>query len=77
MLARARVSGAIAMRFYELDTIAVNVMFVQSGRFEHRRDLWHPHSRSSAKRFQIADFMYSRRASMEQEELVVATDVPA
>jgi hypothetical protein len=53
---------------YELDTIAVNVVFVQVGRFEHRRDIWHPHSRTSAKRFQIADFMYSKRDAAELEE---------
>jgi L-alanine-DL-glutamate epimerase-like enolase superfamily enzyme len=34
-------------------------------RFEHRRDLWHPHSRTSSKRFQIADFMYSKRDEAE------------
>jgi len=51
---------------YELETIAVSVIYVQAGRFEHRRDLWHPHSRTSAKRFQIADFMYSKRAGGEE-----------
>jgi hypothetical protein len=49
-------------------------MFVQSGRFEHRRDLWHPHSRTSAKRFQIADFMYSKRPVLEQEESIASTN---
>jgi hypothetical protein len=67
----------LAAWLYELDTIAVNVVFVQSGRFQHRRDLWHPHSHTSAKRFQIADFMYSRRAAAEHKGPVVATDVPA
>src|ERR1700682_6375371 len=64
----------LAAWLYELDTIAVNVMFLQSGRFHHRRDLWHPHH-TSAKRFQIADFMYSRRAAAEPTEAVVAADV--
>jgi hypothetical protein len=50
---------------YELDTIAVSVMYVQAGRFEHRRDLWHPRSRTSSKRFQIADFRYSKRDEAE------------
>jgi hypothetical protein len=52
---------------YELDTIAVSV-YVQAGRFERRRDLWHPRWRTSSKRFQIADFMYSRRDNAELED---------
>jgi hypothetical protein len=64
----------LAAWLYELDTIAVSVMFIQSGRFQHRWDLWHPHSHTSRKRFQIADFMYSRRAAMELDESVVAAD---
>jgi hypothetical protein len=43
----------------------VSVIYAQAGRFEHRRDLWHPHSRTSRKRFQIADFMYSKRDAAE------------
>jgi hypothetical protein len=54
-------------RLYELDTIAVSVMYVQAGRLAHRRDLWNPHSRTSSKRFQIADFMYSKRDDAELE----------
>jgi hypothetical protein len=50
---------------YELGTIAVSVMYVQADRFEHRRDLWHPRSPTSSKRFQIADFMYSKRDESE------------
>jgi hypothetical protein len=53
---------------YELDTIAVSVLYVQAGKFEHRRDLWHPRSRTSSKRFQIADFMYSKRAEEELKD---------
>lgn len=59
--------SVLAAWLYELDTIAVSVMYVQAGRFEHRRDLWHPHSRTSSKRFQIADFMYSKRDDAELE----------
>ena len=55
-------NSVIAAWLYEIDTIAVSVLFVQAGRFEHRADLWHPKSHTSSKRFQIADFMYSRRA---------------
>jgi hypothetical protein len=69
--------SVLAAWLYELDTIAVNVMFVQAGRFEYRRDLWHPHSRTSAKRLQIADFMYSKRAAADHKEPVAATDFPA
>jgi hypothetical protein len=50
---------------YQLDTIAVSVIYAQIGRFEHRRDLWHPHSRTSRKRFRIADFMYGKRDQSE------------
>jgi hypothetical protein len=50
---------------YQLDTIAVSVIYAQAGRFEHRRDLWHPHSRTSRKHFQIADFMYAKRDEAE------------
>lgn len=57
--------SVLAAWLYELDTIAVSVLFVQAGRFEHRRDLWHPDSHTSSKRFQIADFMYSRRDEAE------------
>lgn len=59
--------SVLAGWLYQLDTIAVSVLYVQAGRFEHRRDVWHPHSRSSAKRFQIADFMYSKRREVEVE----------
>jgi len=50
---------------YELDTIAVSVLFVQAGRWERRPDLWHPLSGSN--RFQIADFQYKKRAANEDE----------
>lgn len=59
--------SVLAGWLYELDTIAVSVMYVQAGRFEHRRDIWHPHSRTSSKRFQIADFRYSNRNDAEVE----------
>jgi hypothetical protein len=50
---------------YELDTIAISVLYAQAGRWEHRADLWHPDSKTSAKRFLITDFMYSRLAARE------------
>jgi hypothetical protein len=53
--------SVLAGWLYELDTIAVSVLYVQAGRFEHRRDIWHPNSRTSSRRLQIADFRYSRR----------------
>jgi hypothetical protein len=52
---------------YQLDKIAVSVLYVQAGRFEERRDIWHPHSRTSAKRFLVADFMYRRRGEPPDE----------
>jgi hypothetical protein len=50
---------------YELDTIAISVLFAQAGRWENREDRWHPRSPTSAKRFQIADFRYMRRVAAE------------
>lgn len=58
--------SVLAAWLYELDTIAVNVHFIQAGRFEHRPDLWHPNSHTSSKRFLIADFMYSRRTAPKE-----------
>jgi hypothetical protein len=50
---------------YQLDSIAVSVLFAQAGLWEHRPDLWHPQSHTSSKRFQIADFMYARRVDAD------------
>jgi len=55
--------SVLAGWLYELDSIAVSVLFAQTGRWEHRADLWHPRSHTSSKRFQIADFKYARRAA--------------
>ena len=55
--------SVLAGWLYEIDTIAVSVLFAQAERWEHRTDLWHPKSQTSSKRFQIADFMYARRAA--------------
>jgi len=60
----AQNGGVLAFWLYELVTIAVSVHFVQSGKFEHRTDLWQPNSHASSKRFQIADFRYACRAAM-------------
>jgi hypothetical protein len=57
--------SVLAGWLYELDTIAVSVLFAQADRWEHRPDLWHPKSRTSSKRFQIADFRYARRSEMK------------
>jgi hypothetical protein len=52
---------------YELDTIAVSVLFAQAKKWEHRSDLWHPRSPTGSKRFQIADFMYVGRADADND----------
>jgi hypothetical protein len=57
-----RHGSVLAGWLYELDTIAISVLFAQAKRREHRTNLWHPKSHTSSKRFQIADFMYARRA---------------
>jgi hypothetical protein len=64
--------SVLAGWLYELDSIAVSVLFAQAGRWEHRPDLWHPKSHTSSKRFQIADFMYARRAAAESDRPAVA-----
>lgn len=60
----------IACWLYELDTIAVSVIYVQDGRFEHRPELWHPHSRTSSKRFKIGDFMYLKRIVADKDSAI-------
>lgn len=62
---------------YQLDTIAVSVIYAQSGKFEHRRDVWHPHSWTSCKRFQVADFMYGKCDKAELSDDPVAQAAPA
>ena len=57
--------SVLAGWLYELDSIAVSVLFAQTDRWEHRADLWHPRSRTSSKRFQIADFMYARSVAAD------------
>ncbi len=61
---------------YQLDTIAVSVIYAQSGKFEHRRDVWHPHSPTGRKRFQVADFMYGKRDEAELADDPVAQAEP-
>jgi len=46
--------SVLAGWLYELDTIAVSVLFAQGGRWERRSDLWHPFTGSN--RFQIVGF---------------------
>lgn len=57
--------GVLAAWLYELNTIAVSVIYAQAGRFEQRRPVWQPRSRGNTKRFRIADFMYSKRDEAE------------
>ena len=59
--------SVLAGWLYELDTIAVSVLYAQAGRWERRVDLWHPKSQTSSKRFLIADFMYTRRVAKAGE----------
>jgi hypothetical protein len=57
--------SVLAAWLYELDTVAVSVLFAQAGRWVHRPNLWHPESHTSSKRFQIADFVYASRVATE------------
>jgi hypothetical protein len=59
--------SVLAGWLYELDTIAISVLFAEAGRWGHRADLWHPRSQTSSKRFQVADFMYARRVAEESK----------
>jgi hypothetical protein len=51
--------SVLAGWLYELDSIAVSVMFAQAGRWEPSREVWHPFTGSN--RFRIADFQYKKR----------------
>lgn len=53
--------NVLAGWLYELDTIAVSVLFAQAGRWEHPSHAWHPLTGSD--RFQIADFQYKKQAA--------------
>jgi hypothetical protein len=59
--------SVLAGWLYELDSIAVSVLFTQAGRWDHRADLWHPQSHTSSKRFQIADFKSARHVAPESQ----------
>lgn len=41
---------------YQLDRIAVAVLYAQQGSWERRNDIWHPASQTSSKRLMIASF---------------------
>jgi hypothetical protein len=73
----AQNGGVLAFWLYELNTIAVSVAFVQSAKFERRPDLWHPTSHTSSKRFQIANFMYMRRAAENEHYATVTPSIPS
>jgi hypothetical protein len=53
----------LAAWLYQLDSVAISVVFAQAGRWEHSDGIWHPHAPTSSKRFKIADFMYEQRAA--------------
>lgn len=56
----------MAFWLYQLDKIAVSVMFAQSGGgWGNLADVWHPHSQGLSKRFLVADFRYARRAAAD------------
>lgn len=59
--------GVIAGWLYQLDSIAVSVIFAAAGHWEHRRDLWHPVLPPSSRRFLIADFEYASREATESD----------
>jgi hypothetical protein len=46
---------------YELDSIAVSVLFAQAGRWTPATNLWHP--RTGSNRIKITDFRYKQAAN--------------
>jgi hypothetical protein len=58
---RTQQGSVFAGWLYELDTIAVSILFAQAGRWEHPSHAWHP--RTGSNRFRIADFQYKKRAA--------------
>jgi hypothetical protein len=58
---RTERGSVLAGWLYELDTVAVSVMFAQASRSEPTSDTWHPLTGSN--RFRIADFQYKKRAA--------------
>ncbi|MCH9808091.1 MAG: hypothetical protein K0U74_10180 [Alphaproteobacteria bacterium] len=59
--------AVIAGWLYQLDRIAVSVVFAQAGRWEPSADFWHPRSPTNSKRFRIADFRYAHLAATEEQ----------
>jgi len=51
--------SVLAGWLYELDTIAVSVLFAQAGRWKHPSHAWHPHAGS----IRIADFQYKKQVA--------------
>jgi hypothetical protein len=58
--------SVLAGWLYELDNIAVSVMFAQAGRWEPSPDTWHPLTGSN--RFRVVDFQYKKRAAKNKGE---------
>ena len=54
--------SVLAGWLYELDTIAVSVMFAQAGRWDRTPNAWHPLT-GSTRQFRVVDFQYKRRAA--------------
>jgi hypothetical protein len=57
--------SVLAGWLYQLDTIAVSVMFAQAGRWEPLPGVWQP---GGSKRITIADFQYKKRAASTKSE---------
>jgi hypothetical protein len=58
--------SVLAGWLYELDNIAVSIMFAEAGRWEPSPDTWHPLTGSN--RFRVVDFRYKKRAAKNEGE---------
>jgi hypothetical protein len=53
---KSEIGSMLAGCFLQLDSIAVKMMFAQSGALENNHNLWHPLSPTTSKRFRFKNF---------------------
>jgi hypothetical protein len=67
---RTEKGSVLAGWLYELDTIAVSVLFAQAGRWEPVPGVWKP---GGSNRITIADFQYKKRMANDRSEETAAS----
>jgi hypothetical protein len=68
---KTEAGSVLAGWLYELDPIAVSVMFARAGKWQPSLDTWHP--RTGSNRFPIFDFQYKKRGTGQHEVVSDAT----